>query len=149
FDGTLTLARARDLRHVDARTRDLAPAFDGSLVTSRARALARDLFHARARARGLARTVRYEEQRDPTRRSVGGEPIRISVPARGLAHAAVRMLPAADRSRYAEEFQAELVEISRRGGKQRAQMAYAAAQLRHAPLLRFELREPHRRNAAP
>lgn len=83
------------------------------------------------------------------RRSGQGEQIRMSAPALGAARAAAWLLAAADRDRYAEEFKAELLAIASAGGRCREQLACALAQLRRAPLLRVELREPRRRNAAP
>jgi hypothetical protein len=69
--------------------------------------------------------------------------------ARRLAAAAVRLLPAADRARYAEEYLSELQDLARAGESRRRQAAYALRQLRSALVLRGELLAPSRRKAAP
>jgi hypothetical protein len=63
--------------------------------------------------------------------------------------AAARLLPARERTRYAEEFRSELWEIAQVGAAGRAQMAYAARQVMAAPRLRAGLWVPRRRGAAP
>jgi hypothetical protein len=70
-------------------------------------------------------------------------------PAAGRVLAvAVRMLPAADRVRYASEYHSEQYELAVAGARRLAQLAYAGRQLRSAWSLRAELRVPTRR-AAP
>ena len=66
-----------------------------------------------------------------------------------LLAVAVRLLPAGDRARYAEEFRSELTEIARVGAMRRAQLAYAARLVMSARRLRANLRAPRRRRTAP
>lgn len=66
-----------------------------------------------------------------------------------LAATAPRLLPAADRARYGEEYRAELSEIAHTGAGRRSQLAYAARQLTSVRRLRAELRAPRQRGAAP
>ncbi|MFC0439001.1 hypothetical protein [Kutzneria buriramensis] len=62
-----------------------------------------------------------------------------------LIETAVRVLPTADRSRYSEEFRAELAELAGR----RKQVIYALRLVSHAYSLRRSLTDPaHRRRAA-
>jgi hypothetical protein len=68
----------------------------------------------------------------------GGENVRISPLAGRLTGAAASLLPRADRSRYAEEYQAELYELAR--FSRRAQWTYAVRLLACAVPLRRELR---------
>ncbi|GAA3002819.1 hypothetical protein [Actinokineospora diospyrosa] len=64
--------------------------------------------------------------------------------SRGLTSLAVRLLPAADRERFREDFLAEIWEIAEAGSK-RAQARHALRVLVRAPLLRRELRTPAER----
>ena len=59
-----------------------------------------------------------------------------------------RVLPPADRSRYAEEFRAELQDIARTGDGRGPQWRYAIRQLTAALRLRGELREAQRQQSA-
>lgn len=59
-----------------------------------------------------------------------------------------RLLPVADRPRYAAEFRAELADIAAVGDGRRAQICYATRLVLTAPRLRFELEAPRRRSAA-
>jgi uncharacterized membrane protein len=73
-----------------------------------------------------------------------------TAPAVGcLLAAAGRLLPPADRARYAGEFQSEVWELAHAGVSRRVQLVYAARQLMRAWNLRAELRAPRRRQAAP
>ena len=67
----------------------------------------------------------------------------------GLLAASVRLLPATDRARYAEEYQSELRDLAQAGGGRIRQLRYALRQLRGAPAMGFALRSPRRRSAAP
>jgi hypothetical protein len=63
--------------------------------------------------------------------------------------AAVRLLPAADRARYGEEYRSELWELAQSGYGRMRQLRYALRQLRSALPMSFALRAPRRRGAAP
>jgi hypothetical protein len=66
-----------------------------------------------------------------------------------LLTAVTRLLPAADRTRYGEEFRAELWELAHARIGRGGQLAYAARQVMSALRLQAELRAPRRRRAAP
>jgi hypothetical protein len=68
--------------------------------------------------------------------------------AAGLLSVAARLLPTADRPRYAEEYACELYELARSGGGRWRQLRYALSQVRSAPRMRFALRSPRRRSVA-
>jgi hypothetical protein len=68
--------------------------------------------------------------------------------ARLLARPA-RLLPAADRARYAEEYCSELTELAQAGAGRLGQLGYALRQLYSAPRTGRALRSPRRRGAAP
>ena len=72
---------------------------------------------------------------------------RIAPSASCLLAAAARLLPDADRARYAEEFRSELGELAGAGAGRWQQMRYALCQLRSAPQLSRALRSPRRRGA--
>ena len=129
-----TRTRARDL------DRDLALADDLALALTDARDRAVDL------TRALELVYDPGSGRASRRERDSG---RVAPIARHLVAAAVRLLPAGDRARYAEEFRSELWEIVHAGGRRRAQLAYAARQVMSARRLRAELRVPRRRGAAP
>jgi hypothetical protein len=65
-----------------------------------------------------------------------------------LLTAAARLLPAADRARYAEEYRSELWEIAHAGQPRRRQLRYASRQVVSSLHLRAELLAP-RRKASP
>lgn len=69
--------------------------------------------------------------------------------AAGLLTAASRLLPAADRARYAEEYQSELWELSQSAAGRVRQLQYAVRQLVSALPMGFVLRSPRHRSAAP
>ncbi len=62
---------------------------------------------------------------------------------------AARLLPAADRTRYAAEFRSELWELAQAGAGRWRQLGYAGRQLLAACELRAALRAPRRRRAVP
>jgi hypothetical protein len=66
-----------------------------------------------------------------------------------LAGVAARLLPAAARARYREEYQGELAELAVAGAGRRNQFGYALRLLTRAPLLRAELRSASRRRVVP
>jgi hypothetical protein len=141
------LERARD--EALALARDLASDLDLELDR---RDLIRDLcsmvqfarFANRPRS-NLIQEVSPEEIPD-TRLQ---ESRRITPPARGLLAAAVRLLPPANRDRYAEEYRSELWEITHARASSRQQTRYALNQLARAAHLRSALLTPRRKNAAP
>jgi hypothetical protein len=67
-------------------------------------------------------------------------PGRIAPAAARLLATTTRLLPAAHRARYGEEFRSELWEISHAGGGGRTQLAYACRQIAASLRLRMELR---------
>jgi len=75
--------------------------------------------------------------------------VRLAPVAERLLAVAARLLPAGDRVRYAGEFGSELWEIAHAGGRRRAQLAYAARQVRSTWRLGRELQAPERHRAAP
>jgi len=124
----LDLDAARDL------TRDLDHVLDLDL----GRILNLDLERVLACARELVRAieiVRGLDVRDQRRRQA----VRLAPVAERLLAVAARLLPASDRVRYAGEFGSELWEIAHAGGRRRAQLAYAARQVRSAWRLGREL----------
>jgi hypothetical protein len=80
--------------------------------------------------------------------AVPGE-VRVARPASRLAAVAARLLPAADRSRYAEEYWSELWDLAAAGAARRLQVRHALWLAVRALEMRGALREPRRRNAAP
>jgi hypothetical protein len=141
-----------------------------------ARAYTRDLTHALEVARNLART--YNLDRIPTRtptdnlgvlrtvrqRAPGSDdpsrpartpPVRqrprvgIGPLPRRLLAAAAFLLPAADRTRFTEEYLSELWEIAHAGIGPRGQTLYAIRQALRVIRLRGTLLAPRRRKASP
>jgi len=74
---------------------------------------------------------------------------RVVPSAAGLLAVAVRPLPVADRTRYAEEYRSELWELTQSGAGRWRQLRYALRQLRSSLSVGFALRSPRRRGAAP
>jgi DNA-binding CsgD family transcriptional regulator len=74
---------------------------------------------------------------------------RVARSAVGLLAAAVRLLPAADRARYADEYLSELWELAQSGDGRIRQVRYALRQLRRVPSMGFALRSLRRRSAEP
>jgi hypothetical protein len=101
------------------------------------------LAHALDRARDLARALDSANGR--------GRPAawRVAPSAAGLLAAAVRLLPAAHRSRYAEEYRCEPWHIAQAGAGRARQLRYALRQFRSAVLVSVALRSPRRRSSAP
>ena len=77
----------------------------------------------------------------------GQQPDRSASLATALLGAAIRLLPPANRLRYAAEFRSELADIAAAGGRRREQLAYTTRLLLTAPRLHIELRAPRRRSA--
>jgi len=164
YDRALT--RALDRAHASALTADIAReldrdrdrAFNDYPGHTRDRARARSGAHDRASdldrvlvtALGHARILALDIGRGrpgDTRRQRGVGRVAPSV-SRLLA-VATRLLPASYRVGYAEEFWAELWEITHAGGRRRAQLAYAVRVVMSARRLRTELQVPRRRGVAP
>ena len=74
---------------------------------------------------------------------------RVAPSATRLLTVAARLLPPAERARYAEEYRSELWELAQAGNGRIRQLRYALRQLRSAPSMSFALRSPRRRSAAP
>jgi hypothetical protein len=162
-DITRSLAPALT-RNIDL-TRDIAAALAAArdraadLYLDSARDLARDLDRVLGRADGLARDLDaasvialdyFNAARAGRRGSAKDDrsaAVRVSRQAKQLAKGAARLLPAADRTRYAEEWAAELWGIAEADGKRRPQVAHAMHLVRGALVLRFELARPQWRKA--
>lgn len=164
-----TLARRRgndlDFEHASAVAADLFAAglFAGDLdcACRGARAVAADLDYALERTtygvvddldcvleRAIEHALDVEHSR--ARLPSGRHPaIRVAPSARRLVVAATRLLPAADRARYAEEYATELWEIAYAGAGRRQQIRYALRQFTCAPHLRSALRSPRQKRATP
>lgn len=66
-----------------------------------------------------------------------------------LVGVAARLLPAADRARYGEEYRSELWDLASADAGRRAQLGYAFRQLLAAVPLRAAVLTPRRKNACP
>lgn len=73
----------------------------------------------------------------------------ITRPAGRLVAIATRLLPAANRARYFEEYQSELWEIANSGGSRRKQFWYASRQFLRVVPLRGAVLAPRKRKASP
>lgn len=115
---------------------------DLDVAVARAYARAHDHDHDRTLALDLALDItrvlvaELKGAQSPARHE--GVFIRVSPPAARLADTAAKLLPRAERFRYAEEYHSELHELARIS--RRAQWAYAVRLLGWAPSLRRELR---------
>jgi hypothetical protein len=78
-----------------------------------------------------------------------GEEVRLAPAAERLLAVACRALPAADRTRYAEEYESELRDLARLGDGRLRQLQYALRQLFHAISMIHALRSLRRRSAMP
>jgi hypothetical protein len=76
-------------------------------------------------------------------------PGRVAPSAAGLLTTAARLLPAADRARYAEEYRSELGDLAQSGLGRIRQLRYALCQLLRVLPLGLVLRSLRRRSAAP
>ena len=108
-----------------------------------ASAIQRDLDYAAARAATLTTALTQIRAARRQRRIERGT----SCTTRLLA-AAVLLLPASDRVRYAEEYWSELQDLALAGNGGIRQLRYGLRQLRSAPSMSFALRSPRRRSAA-
>jgi len=127
---------------------DLVEPRPDGLERIRDRAFARDRVAARDRV--VARVSAFA--RASARRVVarGQHGARQVVPlAAGLLAVASCLLPAGDRARYAEEYRSEQWDLAQSGAGRLRQLRYALHQLLGALPLRFVLRSPRRRGAAP
>lgn len=98
--------------------------------------------NANTRIRGVlaGRVGNPANERD--RSHLEGEVKRVAPPAVRLLSAVARLLPAAYRARYEEEFRAELWDLAQAGAGRLWQVAYALRQLRCARLTVSALRSP-------
>jgi hypothetical protein len=103
-----------------------------------ARALRRDLDKARIKLQLRARTT-----------SAGHAAKHVAPSAVGLLVTAARLLPAADRVRYVEEYQSELQDLAQAGTGRIGQVQYGARQLWHALPMSIALRSLRHTGAAP
>lgn len=113
---------------------NIADGYARDLAFARLQTLDRDLGHARdlARARALG--------------LCGARQVVLS--AAGLL-AAVRLLPPADRARYAEEYRSELWDLAQSGAGWLRQLGYAMRQLLRILPMCCVLRSPRHRSPAP
>lgn len=82
-------------------------------------------------------------------RQVRRRHMKVASLAAHLVTAAARLLPAADRNRYAEEFQSELWDLAQARAGRLRQLQYALHQLLCAFPMGFALRSPRRKGATP
>ena len=127
-----------DLSRVSIRARDLAVVRQRDDESTRVINLVRDLNLDGNRDSDLAGTVQEQDREG-----------RVAPSAGRLLTAAAKLLPAADRARYAEEYRSELWEIAHAGQPRRRQLHYASRQLVSSWRLRAELRVPRPRKASP
>lgn len=147
-----TLAALRNLALLDVRVdgRDLV--LDLARIEHRYRAddgLARELANAYDLAEDLANALAHVHSLARIEHRYRRRARRVVPPAAGLLAAAARLLPAADRTRYADEYRSELRELAQSGAGRCRQLGYALRQLRSTPQMRFALHAPRRRSAAP
>ena len=157
--GTSDLARARARDLADARARALVDTYNRADVLARllartgVRNLVRDLDTALNRADVLARTLdrAYKRALGLDRANGSGQPgaRRVAPSAASLLTTAARLLPAAHRSRYAEEYQSELWDLAQAGAGRIRQLRYALCQFRNAVPISVALRAPRRRSSVP
>lgn len=131
-DAAMTAAAARPMLTPPEAS---ARAVDGSLAG--ATDTATDLVRELVNAVGLADAGGQRRTR------------RVVPSATGLLAAAVRLLPAADRGRYAAEYLSELWDLAQFGAGRLGQLRYAFCQLVRALPMRLALRGARRRSAAP
>lgn len=154
LDRDLDGARARawditdTLEHTP--TRDLDRALDYTLIRAldTARDGAGDLRREIQRAYELTRDLYRTRRSRPTKRVVPSATSLLATAARFLLAAAARLLPATDRGRYAEEYQAELWDLAQAGAGRVQQLRYALRQFRNVVSVRVALRSPRRRSSA-
>lgn len=72
---------------------------------------------------------------------------KIALSAARLLHLATRLLPAADRARYAQEYACELHDLAQTGAGRFRQVQYAVRQAGRMPRIGVTLRSPRRRSA--
>lgn len=136
--------------HFDANDRARLVSYRNERARGRARDLDRGFIHVRSLADELADELARARPGTRTAGASGQRKVKGIAPwAASLLAAAVRLLPAADRARYAEEYLSELWDLAQSGARRRRQLGYALRQFRSAPLLGFALRFPRRRGAAP
>jgi hypothetical protein len=100
--------------------------------------------------RSIRRVVIIARPLPPTGVDGSAQPRRrmsVGRPTGRLADAAVFLLPAADRARYAEEFRSELWDLAEAGAGRVQRARYGFRQLMRAVAMRRTLRSPRRRSA--
>lgn len=136
--------RAREISRSNARSsRNIA-----KRVNNKARAVAQYLGLVEMEFGGVssdAHQLAWTLERAQGRRKAK----RAAPSAAGLLTVAARLLPVADRARYAEEYLSELWDLAQCGVGRLRQLQYALRQLRSALLVSFALRSPRRRGAVP
>jgi hypothetical protein len=130
-----------------SRGRELAHQLDTDLDLDRSPScdLARDLTRALVYRLDCAYDLNRTDTRENREREVKG----IALPAAKLLAVVARLLPAAARDRYDEEFRSELWCLAQAGAGHLRQVAYALRQLRCVCLTAAALRSPRRRGATP
>jgi hypothetical protein len=149
--GALDGSRALDFRlatscvraEAFARKLELAGVF--GLDLKRGRELIKALGQARELAVGLMDEGAWPTGKSGTRACSR----RVTPSARRLVAVAARLLPAADRARYGEEYHSELWDLAAAGAGRRQQIGYAARQLYSAVPVHFAILSPRRRKASP
>ncbi len=145
--GALRLVHARALAVAVARQLDYAYLPDFGTSRDPDRGLAAALENACAAAHALTSELERAYACAGGHGQRGAR--RVSPSAAGLLAAAVRLLPAADRGRYAEEYRSELWDLAQAGAGRIGQLRYALCQLRSALSVSAALRSPRRRSVAP
>jgi hypothetical protein len=136
---------ATNCYRVDAFARNLELGGVFGLDLKRGRELVKALGQARELAAGLMAEGAWPSGKSGIR--VGSR--RVTPSARRLVAVAARLLPAADRARYGEEYRSELWDLAAAGVGRCQQIGYAARQLYWAVPVHFALLGPRRRKASP
>jgi hypothetical protein len=154
-----------DVDHVADAARDLVGSLDHDLhrnlyldfdragardlARPRSRDLLRACFDARDLVSSLENTSNGTALGAPRAdKAAAQRPARqVAAPAKGLVAAAARLLPAADRTRYREEYRSELWDLAAIGAGRSKQVGYAARQLLGALPLRYAVQAARPRRA--
>jgi hypothetical protein len=142
----LVLALDLDINHLD---RDLILDIDHDIDRARVRAHALELEIDHDIARNLDRAHDLGRDRAAARANGSGQPgaRRVAPAAASLLTTAARLLPAAHRSRYAEEYRSELWDLAQAGAGRIRQLRYALCQFRNVVPMSVTLRSPRRRSS--
>ena len=112
-------------------------------------ALLREAAKADAERLGPTAPRKQSKSQRVTSPAAGPTAKRVAPMAADMLAGAARLLPAADRARYAEEYQAELWHLATSGANRQQQLRYALRQFRGALWMRLALQSSQRRSAAP